>query len=261
MQAVAIGHPGRVSAMRILHVLAPARFGGLETVVRTLTAGLRGRGEDVAVALVLEAGAGEPPLLQDLRTAGVATHPIVLPAHSYWSQSRELHRLVRRVCPDVIHSHGYVADVIVGLVRAVSRVRTVSTTHGFTGGSRKNRAYEWLQVQSVRRFDCVAAVSSSIRSRLVAEGVRPQRVHLIRNALPTSAAQLSRRDARRTLGIPDDVTTIGWVGRMSHEKGLDVLVCSLADLTSLPFQVIVIGDGRERPAIELLANRYGVSSR
>jgi glycosyltransferase involved in cell wall biosynthesis len=166
-----------------------------------------------------------------------------------------------RLCPDIVHSHGYVADVIVGLVRAVSRVPTASTTHGFTGGGRKNRAYEWLQVRSLRRFDCVAAVSSSIRSRLVAEGVRDERVHLIRNALAPSAHELSRSDARRELGIPDDVVAIGWVGRISHEKGLDVLVSALGGLANLSFRVVVIGEGRERGAVEELANTHGVASR
>jgi glycosyltransferase involved in cell wall biosynthesis len=247
--------------MRILHVVTPAPFGGLETVVRTLASGLRVRGEDVAVALLLEAGIGEPPLAHDLRTAGVPIHPIVLPPRSYWSQCRELRRLVRNLRPQIIHSHGYVADVIVGAVRTVSHVPTASTTHGFTGGGRKNRVYEWLQVQSLRRFDSVAAVSSSIRSRLLAEGLRSERVHLIRNALAPSSNGLSRHEARRELGIPDDVVAIGWVGRISHEKGLDVLVSALGDLADLTFRVVVIGEGRERRAVEELAETLGVASR
>lgn len=247
--------------MKILHVLAPGRFGGLETVVQALAAGLRARGDDVSVALLMEAGTDGPTLIDGLTAASVPVHAVVLPPHSYWSQCRELQSLVARLRPDVIHSHGYVADVIVGLVRRVMTMSTVSTTHGFTGGGRKNRAYEWLQVRSLRSFDAVVAVSSPIRSRLVAEGVRAERVHLIRNASAPTSCLFSRSDARRELGIPDDIAAIGWVGRISHEKGLDVLVDALGHIADLSFRAVVIGAGREREAVERLAEARGVASR
>jgi len=54
--------------LRVLHVCAPARSGGLETVVQLLTTGLKRRGHGVEVAVVLSpADAFEHPLVIGLQ--------------------------------------------------------------------------------------------------------------------------------------------------------------------------------------------------
>ena len=45
------------------------------------------------------------------------------------------------------------------------------------------------------------------------------------------------------LGLPADGFVVGWVGRMSREKGLDVLVDALPALGDLQLTVCAIGDG------------------
>jgi phosphatidylinositol alpha 1,6-mannosyltransferase len=57
---------------------------------------------------------------------------------------------------------------------------------------------------------------------------------------------------RRSLGIPDDRVTIGFVGRLVLEKGLDVLAATAAELTQRGVRhcVLVVGDGPARAWIE-----------
>ena len=49
------------------------------------------------------------------------------------------------------------------------------------------------------------------------------------------------------------------MGRLSREKGLDVLLAALPDLRDRPLTVAVIGSGGERAALEADAARLGVS--
>jgi glycosyltransferase involved in cell wall biosynthesis len=137
----------------------------------------------------------------------------------------------------------------------------VSTVHGFIAGGAKVRLYEWLQVRALRRFEAVIAVSQPLEALLMKRGVPRERLHLVRNAWCGSAQVLERREARAELGLPSDAFVLGWVGRLSAEKGCDVLIEALARLTSLPFLACVIGDGPQRGALEKRAAELGLTGR
>jgi glycosyltransferase involved in cell wall biosynthesis len=134
-------------------------------------------------------------------------------------------------------------------------IPTVTTVHGFTGGDWKNRVYEWVQTRAFRRFDAVVAVSRPLQLRLVQSGVPAERIHVVPNAWSHTAPALERVDARRALGLPLDAFVIGWVGRLSQEKGPDVLLEALDHVADLPLTASFIGDGGARPRLEEQARR------
>lgn len=236
----------------ILHVLAPAAVGGLESVVRTLAGGQAARGNKVHAALVVEPGK-PPPLAQTLGAAGVEAHVLELGARAYRAERTALMRLAASTAADLVHTHGYRSDVIGGSAGRGAGLPVVSTAHGFIGGTRRGQLNEWIQRRALRRADAVIAVSEPLRARLVASGIGRDRVHLIPNAWAPAAAPLSRADARSALGIPDGAAAIGWVGRLGFEKGPDVLLDALALIGASspgpPLEVSVIGEGREGPAL------------
>lgn len=246
---------------RVLHLLAPGEVGGLESVVGALAEGHRRRGGDVAVAATLSDGAPEPPFLRALRDRGVEVVAIRIPDRAYLREGAEVARLCRRWEPAVVHSHGYRADLVGAPAARRLRIATVTTVHGFTGGGWKNRVYEAVQRRSLRRFDAVVAVSAPLAERLAAGGVDRGRLRLIRNAWPGGTGRSSPSDARAALGVSADRFHVGWVGRVSREKGPDVLVDALALLRDLPVVVSVLGDGAERAAAEARAAALGVADR
>jgi glycosyltransferase involved in cell wall biosynthesis len=165
------------------------------------------------------------------------------------------------VRPDVVHTHGYRPDVLASGVARGLGLATATTVHGFTGGDLKNRMYEWLQRRSFRRFGAVVAVSKPLVEQLARGGVPRDRIHLVPNAWSSAARHLTREQARAKLGITDQGFRIGWVGRLSREKGADLLLEALARLPDPAFRVSFIGDGRERTALAARAAALGVADR
>jgi glycosyltransferase involved in cell wall biosynthesis len=246
--------------MRILHVLAPAEFGGLESVVTLLASGLRERGHDVRVGLVVpEAGDGRG-IEQALADRDVAVTRLALPGRAYAREWAAVASLCRDMAPDVVHTHGYRPDVIAGSAARRLGIAAATTAHGFTAGDWRNRAYEWLQRRAMRRFDAVVAVSRPLSERLVRAGVSADRLHCIPNAYRPSPA-FTRVEARRALGLDADAPVLGWVGRVSAEKGADVLVRALAELRDLPLRAAVVGDGPDRARLAALAASLGIGDR
>ncbi len=248
----------RAANLSIVHVLAPAAAGGLERVVHALATGQARRGHRVTVASVVTEA--DHPFLLALEGTGVTSSPIVVPGRGYRQERGAVRAITADVGADVVHTHGYRADVVdAGAARSAGRgVRTVTTVHGFTGGGWRNRFYEALQRRAFRRFDAVVAVSEPLQRSLVSWRVPATRVHMIPNGYQAAATTVERRDARAALGLPADGYVIGWVGRLSKEKGLDVLFEALALVRDRPVTVAVIGTGRERASLDALAAARGI---
>jgi len=101
----------------------------------------------------------------------------------------------------------------------------------------------------------VVAVSRPLQLRLVQSGVPLERVHVVPNAWSRGAPALERADARRALGLAPDAFVVGWVGRLSPEKGPDVLLEALEQVSDLPVCTSFIGEGPARRQLEARARR------
>src|SRR6185503_10335621 len=86
-------------------------------------------------------------------------------------------------------------------------------------------------------------------ARLLSEsGVPPDRIRLMPNAW-SGEAPLPREVAREKLGLPQNGWIIGWVGRLSGEKGPDVMLRAFRRLPP-EAQLSVVGDGPLRTSLE-----------
>jgi glycosyltransferase involved in cell wall biosynthesis len=235
------------------------REGGLERVVMMMSSP---RGSDpVHVAAVLESGEAEQhPFVTRLTALGVAVTPIVVKSRSYLREYRLLSDLVGRLKPGIVHTHGYRADVIGGAVARSRRIPTVSTVHGFTGGGFRNRFYELLQRIALRRANAVMAVSGPLTNLLVRAGIPRTKVHCVPNGFAPAAQMLTRAAARDALGIPADSLVAGWVGRLSPEKGPDVMLDALASCDG-EWRLSMIGEGREGTRLRQRAEVLGIAHR
>ncbi len=193
--------------------------------------------------------------------AGVIIHPLPIRERGYLRERRQFLDLCHRVKPDVVHTHGVRTDVIDGTAAHAHRFPTLTTLHGRTGGNLKWRAMEWLQYALIQRFDAVVAVSQPQVDYLIGRGIAANRIHLVANAWAPNVAPISRGEARRMLGAVDDTPLIGWVGRLSPEKGPDVFIEALAQVRSMPFQVAILGDGSVGDQVKARATALGLDDR
>ena len=218
-------------------------------------------GEGVHVAAVIEpAEAEQHPFVTRLTSLGVSVTPVVVQARSYLREYRLLSDLVTRLKPGIVHTHGYRADVIGGAVARARRIPTVSTVHGFTGGGLRNRLYELLQRTALRRANAVMAVSGPLANLLVRAGIPRTKVHCIPNGFSPAAQVLTRTEARDALGIPPDRLVVGWVGRLSPEKGPDVMLDALANCDR-EWCLSMIGEGRDANRLRQRAANLGIADR
>lgn len=246
---------------RVFHILAPARHGGLERVVEFLTRGQRARNVDARIIVVLTPDdATKHPFVEMAHGFGLPITAIVVGNRHYVREYRMLQSLFRELRPDVVHTHGYRPDIVAGLAARSVGIPAVSTIHGFTGNGWRNRLNERVQEFALRRADAVIAVSAPLRGRIVAAGVSDARVHVVPNGFMPTRGLVPRDEARARLGLPSSARIAGWLGRLSPEKGPDVMVDAIAASRS-DWQVSMVGDGRARSGLEARAAAAGAADR
>ena len=245
--------------LRVVHAVAPGAVGGIESVVRLLALGQREAGHAVTVATVVDAEGH--PFVEQLRARDVDVRPIVAPDRAYRAEIAAFREILGATTPDVVHTHGTRPDVLLARAARRSGLRTVTTVHGFSGGDWKNRLYEVLQRRAMRAMSAVAAVSAAQRPILESAGVPRDRIHVVPNAWAPVGDPLDRSAARAALGLEGPGPTIGYVGRLSHEKGPDLLVEALGRLTDLDWTASFVGDGAEAPGLRARANELGLGDR
>lgn len=253
------GRDARVPPLSILHVAAPGPVGGLETVLDGLTRGLAERGHRVRVLAVIEPREDDHPFVNSIRDSRVEAVPVEVSSRNYLAESLRVARHCRDFSPDVVHTHGFRADVVDALAARSVGCPIATTVHGPSKMGGIATFYEWLQERAFRLFDGIIAVSHALASDLRRQGIDEKRITVIHNAFPGGREFLDRGEARKELGLDDDAFVIGWVGRMIDAKGPDLLIEGLARLEDLDFTASIVGDGPELRRVQGMTRERGLT--
>jgi glycosyltransferase involved in cell wall biosynthesis len=106
----------------------------------------------------------------------------------------------------------------------------------------------------------VIAVSAPLVQRLADDGVPRHKIHCIPNGFAPLIETATRAVARRRLRITTDALVAGWVGRLSREKGADVMLDALAE-SDPRWHLSIIGDGDEFDRLRQKAETLGIRNR
>ncbi len=111
-----------------------------------------------------------------------------------------------------------------------------------------------------RLTDRIISVSSAECKHIVSLGISRAKVVVIPNGVAPAAGP-TRQEARAALGLAEDVLAIGFVGRLSRQKAIDVLIAAFAPVAraNAKVRLIVIGEGEEGAAARRQAERLGCS--
>jgi glycosyltransferase involved in cell wall biosynthesis len=238
---------------KVVHLVCPAATGGAETVVRLLASARRRRGFDTEVIAITGDGP-DHPFVNELRGLGVPITVRPPLGRRYLREVAEVADVVRRLGADVVHTHVYRADYIGYFAARKVGAAAVATFHGETAGDLMNRFYEWSVKRLFRRFDAVVCVSERNREKLRAAGSDLANAHLVRNGAAFEAG-LDRAEARAQLGLAGTETVVGWIGRLSGEKGPDLLLDAVEAMGDPGLTVVFVGEGPMRPELEARAGR------
>ncbi len=169
---------------------------------------------------------------------------------------RDFSRLLKVMNPDLLQTHSYRPAFLAWLIRLLASPswRWIAFFHGETAEDLKVRLYNAIDKFVIRSADLLVIVAESQR----------QRVHNRRGVARVANAALFPPLAEGLycdLPPVDDRPLIGYVGRLSHEKGIDVLLEAAALLIAdgLTFAIVLAGEGPELPRLQAQTAELGLA--
>jgi glycosyltransferase involved in cell wall biosynthesis len=166
-----------------------------------------------------------------------------------------LQRMVEEWKPDILQTHAVKSHFLVALSRLWQRYPWIAFHHGYTYTDLKMRLYNQLDRWSLRKPASLVTVSLAFKRQLLGQGVAPDRIAILQNAVnPDWVERVRQADAatvRRDLGLEGRKVILA-VGRMSKEKAHNDLIAAFHLLrASQPLaSLVLVGDGPERMALE-----------
>ena len=234
--------------MKVLHVISSGGMYGAEAVILDLSRALHRMGHGSEIAVFANSALPNAELETRARTCNIRTHGIPCTGQLDRSVPAQLRHLVRTQGFDVVHAHGYKADVYAFWAMHATGIPTIATCHNWVDGNLTLRLYGRVDRFVLKRFAAVAAVSDGVRQRLIGAGVPPERVRCIRNGVDLT--ELSHIE--RTNDTASGHIRIGIVARLSPEKGVDLFLRAAAIVAQArpETRFFVAGEGPERANLE-----------
>ena len=187
---------------------------------------------------------------------GIESHLIPCEGQIDRSVIASIRNLAAQTSTEIVHAHGYKADIYVYLALRTSNIPFVSTCHNWIDSKLLVSLYGMADRLVLRNYPAVIAVSDEVCQRLLKAGVRADKIHLVRNGIdlrPFDRALPSLRGGPTS----DHSPIVGFVGRLSNEKGADIFLNAaamiLVELPSTKF--VVIGEGPDRDKLESLIDQ------
>ena len=240
--------------MRVLHVISSGGMYGAEAVILSLMHSINAMpAHGCALAVFSNPRQPSPALMHAAMTSGLdATQVHLLPCRGQIDRhvAARLRGLAEKHGADIVHAHGYKADIYAACAWARSRPALVSTCHTWYDNDLPLRLYGALDRRMLRHFEAVVAVSGEVRDRLLAAKVAPERIELIRNGVAMEPFLLAGQQRQAQSGP----LRIGLVGRLAPEKGIDIFLHAAARVRKQHPEISfeIAGEGAERSHLQQL---------
>lgn len=236
--------------LNVLHVITSLEDGGAEAVLYRLALSSNLLCYQTVVSL---RGGGKYGAL--LQAAGVMVHCLDMPkGRLTFSGLWRLWRLIRQVCPEVVQTWMFHANLLGGVAARAAGVRQIywgihhtTLIPGTTGAS--TRIVDWL----------CARLSGIVPTKIIACAQMAKNTHIERGYAPTKftivpngydieqfrPSDVARAQVRRELSVPNAAPVIGLVGRWDPQKDHANLIQAvrLVRQTCPDLHLLLVGNG------------------
>ncbi|MGD0807660.1 MAG: glycosyltransferase family 4 protein [Anaerolineales bacterium] len=248
--------------MNVIHLLKATGIAGAETHLLALLPALRGQGINCGVILLEDPRREQRDFRERLERSGVPVHSLPIRWHIDPGLPARLEDLLREEPFDILHAHLPHGEVYGEFaMRSFPSGKFVISRHN-DDRFRRTLPMRWVFTPSLRRADRIVAISQSIRRFLIdVERAPAEKIEVIPYGLDAEAfAREAHPGAfRREIGAGEN-PLVGFIGRMTAQKGVDILlrVFARVERRHSTAKLILAGDGPDRQGLMRLAKSLGL---
>lgn len=251
--------------MIVVHLTASQFFGGPERQMLGLALALP---SEYRTALVSFAEAGRCHAFLDVaRHHGIDAIGLRWDTPHLLAARREILDLLRILKADVLCCHGYKANLLGHWAARKFGIPVLAVSRGWTAESLRVWLYETIERFGLAWMDRVVCVSEGQAAKVRQRTVVPHdRIVVIPNAVNRerfAALDPRYRESLQRLFPTPPRRIVGAVGRLSSEKGFDILIAAAAEIarTDPSVGIAIFGEGPLRKRLEVQIASHRLCSR
>ncbi|MFM2357476.1 MAG: putative glycosyltransferase [Candidatus Parcubacteria bacterium] len=189
---------------------------------------------------------------------------ILIPFASFFDFKswRKLHKEIKDYKPDLVVTHLWFANTIGRLAAyfaGVSRVISFEQNVYDSIKTKKMFFVDWfLQIFSNK----IIAVSEAVKKSLIRHFIKESKIEVIHNSIDIEPFQRSitpNIKVRKEFAIPTDAFLYIFIGRLIHQKAVDIILAAFKEVGS--GFLLIVGQGNDREDLEREVEKKGLSGR
>lgn len=201
---------------------------------------------------------------EQARAQGTAILEIEQRSRLDWTFLADIVASATRHGVNLIQSHTFKANLTAMMIRRRTHWPWVAFAHGYTQDRWRARLYNRADQLLMRKPDHVCAVAESV-ANIVRRAGRRGPISIVPNAIEAAAVPPSpekRCELRQSFGLAPNEFAIACLGRLSHEKGVDVLLSAARGfIGEMPeMRIMVAGDGPEGDVLRREASQPALAN-
>jgi glycosyltransferase involved in cell wall biosynthesis len=248
--------------VRVLQLISSGGYYGAENMLLNLAQSQKSIGCDPCLLLFYNVHQPNVALYERARSRGISVRMLRCEGRADLRAIREIREYIRTDQVDLIHTHGYKADLYGYLAARGEAKPIVATCHNWVGGTAALGIYNRLDRMALRKFNGVAAVSNAVAGQLRDARIADNKIHTIANGIDID--KFCGAEPAWFGSSPDaKEKTIGIVARLDLQKGFEYLLQAIAGLTSThpDLRLVIVGEGPDQGAIQSMADRLNLIPR
>src|SRR4029077_13941315 len=244
--------------VKVLQLISSSGYYGAENMLLNLCASQERAGCSNSLLLFYNVHVPNVEFYERARRRGISVRMVHCKGRADWHAVRQIQDYIHEDSIDVVHTHGYKADLYGYVAARRAEKPVVATCHNWVGGTAALGIYNRLDRMVLKRFNAIATVSDAVSERLLRSGIPVAKIKTIANGIDVEAFARPPRPAVGSSGGK----VIGVVARLDLQKGFEYLLGALGELCNFFYglKVVITGDGPDRSAIEQMIERFGLQN-
>lgn len=257
--------------MKILHVIDSGGLYGAEMMLVSLASEQLRMGLRPVIGSIRTPILAEKPIEKEARRREIEIREFPMRPGLNFLGARRIMQYARNGHFDIIHSHGYKANILLGFIpKRVRRIPFISTLHGWTstGGRTKMRINEEIDAFSLRFVDKIILVNRGMLNKKKIRKLPGKKICIINNGIEIDekerlalASDIDEAKVTQIQKFCQSGTVVASVGRLSKEKDYSCLIDAVKILRQEygeNVRLLLIGEGRLRSALQRQINDCGL---
>ena len=255
--------------MRIAHIIKVTRISGAERHLLFLLEGLRKRGIDAHLFILVERDRPMENMMAAAKQRGIPITKLPIYRNYDLTLLWRLRRALRELKPDLVHTHLIHADLFGYFAAKTAGVSAVVSSRHAADKFRYHSRYRRINRRLWRLIDSGIAISAAIKQfALEIEEAPAEKVSVVPYGmeygwLSDENIAAARQGLRHELNLPADAQILGMACRLVEQKGIPYALEALRRIRAdLPrAHLVIAGAGEKAGELRRLASNLGVADR